>query len=320
MKRIKKKIQEMGRNGKENQIWKKCGSLTIEASLGLSLFVFAVVCLIMPLKMLDTQRKIQMVLESFSKELSQYAYIQYRMINGMEYGAEKQLQAGTAAAEAAGENAVEMKGPLEEPEEITETVVSLFARGAAELYLREKIREAAGEKAVTKLNFSRMELSADGEQIDLQISYGMKLPFSIFTLDSVPALSRSLRRGWIGSEGGRRGGQEGTGEDEIMVYVGKTMSKYHWFSDCHYISNDISSISIDAAGEKLSSGGARYKPCSVCGKNIPPGATVYILPNGKYYHSDQNCSSLAFYVRKVPLTEVEYLGECSYCRRKREGK
>lgn len=299
------------RNGKKKVKDGTDGSLTIEAAFGLSLFVFAVVCLMMPLKMLDTQRKIQMVLESSAKELSQYAYIQYRTSKGEEYGAEKQLCESTSEGE--------RHRPLDEREDVEEAVVSLFVRGAAEVYLRTKIREATGDGAVTKLDFSEMDLSADGERIDLQVSYGLKLPFSIFSIDSVPGLSRCLRRGWIGSEGGRRNSQNGMEKDEVMVYVGRTMTRYHWYSDCHYISNDISAVSIDAVGGKLSAQGAHYKPCSVCGKKVSSGAIVYILPNGKYYHSDKNCSSLAFYVRKVPLKEVEYLGECSYCERKRGG-
>lgn len=38
----------------------------------------------MPMEMLDTQRKIQTVLETTARELSQYAYIFYRRTEGEE--------------------------------------------------------------------------------------------------------------------------------------------------------------------------------------------------------------------------------------------
>lgn len=270
----------------------KNGSLTVEAALGLSLFVFTVICLIMPLKMLDTQRRVQMVLESCSKELSQYAYIQYRISQGEEPELD-QNQGGEDAA------------------------LALFTRSAAELYLRKKIGEAVGSGAVTGLDFSQMDLDEEDGRIDLWVSYRMKLPFSVFTLDSVPAFSRSMRRGWIGREGGKRDGQDREDEENQTVYVGNNMSRYHWFADCHYIFNEISSLSFEDVKNRLSISGRHYKPCGVCGGKAAAGSEVYILPNGKYYHSDANCSSLASYVRKVPLKEVEYLGECSYCRRKK---
>lgn len=274
------------------------GSLTVEAALGLSLFVFAVLCLIMPLKLLDTQRRVQMVLEAFSKELSQYAYLQYRMLEGetVENGREPSL---------------------EEEEGMPGSAAELFGRAAAEVWLRRKLGTALKSGSVEGLDFSGMVLSEDGGTLDIQISYRMKLPFAIFTLDSVPAVSRSLRRGWIGSPGARWNRQEGDGDGEVMVYVGKTMSRYHWFSDCHYISNEIAEVSFDSIGGVINNQGKHYKPCSVCGKGAVSGSCVYILPGGKYYHGSKNCSSLAFYVRKVPLSEVEYLGECSYCKKKK---
>lgn len=276
-------------------------SLTVEAALGLSLFVFAVICLIMPLKMLDTQRRVQMVTEAFAKELSQYAYIRYRMLKGETID--------PAHAEA-GNGGGDMPG----------SVTELFGQAAAEVYLRRKIGAAVKAGSVTGLDFSRMVLSEDGGTIDIYAAYRMKLPFKVFALDSVPAVSRSLRRGWIGSPGARWKGQEEGEDGEVMVYVGKNMSRYHWFADCHYISNDISEVSFDAVSSLKNDQGKHYKPCSVCGKSAGPGSTVYILPGGKYYHSSRNCSSLAFYVRKVPLSEVEYLGECSYCKKKKGTK
>ena len=57
-------------------------SLTLEASLSLTVFIFAVIILAMPMEMLDTQRKIQTVLETTARELSQYAYIFYRRTEG----------------------------------------------------------------------------------------------------------------------------------------------------------------------------------------------------------------------------------------------
>lgn len=269
-------------------------SLTIEAALSLTLFIFAVIILAMPMEMLDTQRRVQTVLETTGRELSQYAYIFYRRAQGEEIR-------DMAGAESSG-------------------MPELFAEGAVRAYIAVKISEAAGKGRISALDLSGTEITGNGEEINLQAKYRLMLPFRVFILDSVPASSRSCKRGWTGSDGGRNsnGGAAGDGT-ETMVYVGRTGTRYHISPNCHYISNDISSLPFDAVKDKLSSSGSRYKPCSVCGSAAGSGTMVYIMPNGRYYHSRQDCSSIAFYVRKVPLSEVEHLGACSYCSGNRGG-
>lgn len=283
-------------SGKYNYKSRPEASLTIEASLSLTVFMLMVFLLMMPMKLLDTQRRVQLVLESAAKDLSQYAYIRYRSLQG-ETGLE-------------GKN----------PEEAGEEALQFLEQAGITVLLMNRIRKAAGDGRVEDLNFGGTSISVDGEWVDLQVKYKLRLHFSLFRLDSVPAAARCFRRGWIGSEGDRQAlGRDTGAEDETMVYIGKNMGRYHWFPDCHYISNDIAAVSYAAVGDKLSVSGTHYKPCSVCGKGSGAGDTVYILPNGSYYHGRRNCSSLTSYVKTVPLSEVAHLGECSYCRRMKEG-
>lgn len=58
--------------------------MTLEAALVLPLFIFASVSLILPMKIMNTERKIQAGLEAAGEELSQYAYLQDVMMNGEE--------------------------------------------------------------------------------------------------------------------------------------------------------------------------------------------------------------------------------------------
>lgn len=269
---------------KQNGYTDSPASLTIEATFSLTIFMFMVILLMMPMQMLNTQRRVQMVLEVTARELSQYAYIRYRLSQGDETIGE---------------------GQSEQKEVV-------FEKAAVCALLAGKISALPGNLKIEKLNFSKTQIDGNGEIIDLYVEYRLKLPFSVFHLDSVPAVARSLRRGWVGSDGGRRELlQSGDGAAQ-MVYVGSGMGRYHRYRDCHYISNNIAAVPYESVENKLSTSGAHYKPCSVCGKKVS-GGTVYILPNGSYYHERKNCSSLAYYVREVPLSEVAHLGECSYC-------
>ena len=150
-------------------------SLTVEASLGLTLFMFTVILLSVPMELLDTQRKIQTVMEDTNRKLSQAAYISYR---------------GIAQGEASGQ---------ENADEIFEIADILADRGVA-LYLAQRIKDTAGKERIESVDCTGSSISLDGERLDLRASYRLRLPFSIFTLDSIPLSSRSLRRGWIGSE------------------------------------------------------------------------------------------------------------------------
>ena len=268
-------------------------SLTIEAALGLTLFMFTVILLSVPMEILDTQRKVQTVLEVTGRELGWQVY----RTSHKEHPAEK--EAGKAA-------------------EADETGLGLWPELPSELilqgYLKEKIQAAAG-KRVSNIQCDASSISENGEWIDLRASYQVRLPFSVFALDHVTLASRSRKRGWIGAEGGYFSQKNGSEEEDEWVYVGRDSTRYHLSPSCHYISNQITAAAYADAvsGALRNSEGRHYKACRYCGKTASADGLVYILPSGEVYHGRQDCSSLAYYVRKVRLSEAEYLGACSYC-------
>lgn len=281
----------MGENGmKRRNIRIASASLTVEASLSLTLFMFTVILLSVPMELLDMQRKIQTVMEDTNRQLSQAAYISSR---GIEQG--------------------ELSGQ-ENADEIFEIADILAGRGTA-LYLAHRIRDTVGGERIESVDCSGSVISLDGERLDLRATYRLRLPFSIFALDSIPLSSRSLRRGWIGSEGGRFKMSSEEEEDRTIVYVGRDSTRYHLSRDCHYISNQINEVPVDQVGGYTNNAGKHYKFCSVCQRSpgSGEGGSAYILPGGEYYHTRADCSSLSYYVREVPLSEVKGLGPCSYC-------
>ena len=102
------------------------------------------------------------------------------------------------------------------------------------------------------------------------------MPFSMLHLKSIPMTARSVRRVWIGREGGLDHGADlGENEEDQTVYIGKTSERYHWFRDCHYLSNKIEAVAWEDLDGFRNSSGSRYRPCSVCGGGT--GGTVYIM-------------------------------------------
>lgn len=267
-------------------------SLTVEAALGLTLFILFSVCMMMPMEMLRTRQKIQTAMEAEAKSLSRYAYILYRLDQGDE-------------------TVLESEETWNEP--WGGDLTGFLAGTAVKARLAGKIRELVGDGRLENLRISRAEIMEDGENIILRAEYSLKLPFSVFHISRLPASSETVRRAWIGSDGERNTGKGENGAQEIMVYIGSSMGRYHLSRSCHYLSNEFTAVSYEEVKEKRNHSGGRYGPCSVCGKEAGDGSTVYIMPNGSHYHSRTDCSSLVSYVREVPLSEVKYLGACSYC-------
>ena len=63
-----------------------CASLTIEAALSLTLFMFTVILLSVPMEILDTQRKVQTVLEVTGRELGWQVYRTSHTVHPADFG------------------------------------------------------------------------------------------------------------------------------------------------------------------------------------------------------------------------------------------
>ncbi|WP_024348099.1 hypothetical protein [Lacrimispora indolis] len=264
---------------------RKNGSLTVEASMVLPFFLFFMVVLMVPMKVMQEGRRIQTALEAAGEEVSQYAYVL------------QQLKLGER---------LETSGIEDFSEEFME---GLTEEGIL-LYVTRRMEGRAGVERLESVSFARSSVLRDNETIDLVMDYRIKIPFSVFGLNSIPMTARSCRRAWIGRKGGSSGSD---GQEDELVYIGKASTRYHRQRTCHYLYNDIMEIPFKEVENARNSSGGKYKPCSRCGRFAEENGSVFIMPSGERYHSDRNCSSIMSYAEAVPLSQVSHLGACSYC-------
>lgn len=251
-------------------------SLTIEGALALSLLVFASVIMLIPMKMMDVQRRVQAGMEACGEELSQMVYLLHIR-----------------------------KDPGEKPSP------GLAQELAAEAYTYAKVMRHVEMKEISSVSFRRSRILEDGETICLVMDYEITLPFSVFRINRFPMQTVTYKRAWVGKKG-KLGEEEVGGEEEVMVYVGKGSTRFHWSDGCHYLENQLVSCKKEEVGAMRNEYGGKYSPCGVCGASKAAG-DVFIFSGGSSYHSSQDCTSITAYVRQVPLSEAAYLGACSYC-------
>lgn len=268
-------------------------SLTLEAAIVLSLFIFAVVCMILPMKIMNTERKIQAALESTGEEFSRYAYLK----DVLEKGEELSIPGASDFAKA---------------------FCGHLAAGAAQGYTQAAVMGHVDTTALRRVRMLRSSVLEDGETFDLILDYEIQMPFPVLGLDALQRTARCRRRAWIGRAGKAGGfgdGVGGQGDPDEIVYVGKDSTRYHRSRSCHYLANNLSAVAYEQVSGMRNDSGGKYYACGVCGAGVGSGGTVYLMPSGTSYHTTKNCRAIVAYARAVKLSEVEHLGGCSYCSR-----
>ena len=115
-----------------------------------------------------------------------------------------------------------------------EALISLISIG----YVRNQVMKHVRQERIEQVSFAKSRILGEDDEIRLVMNYQQKLPFSVFGLDSVPMEAISVRRAWVGAEGGRLKTLAAGQEDEAdpVVYMGKDGTRYHLSPSCHYLS------------------------------------------------------------------------------------
>lgn len=279
-------------------------SITVEAAICLPVWLFFAAALMEPMRWLDRQRRVQTILECFGEELSQAVYLQ-----------------DMAAQD--GENAEKVSGFLggetDGQDDWSREDLELLSSAAAGLWMKGRMEKIADHVTVTNA-----ELPDPAGNICLGVEYRERIPFLPLYRQGISMRAASRRRGWTGLDGKLTEAGDGqadiNGENGSTVYVGAGMGKYHWYRDCHYISNEYEAVSLSQAEKMTNRFGTHYRPCSRCAGSVRGERTVYVTAGGEHYHFNRACSSMVSYVREADLAEVGHLGVCSYCASRKKAE
>ncbi len=260
-------------NEKASRCASENGSLTVEASLVVPLFLFAVSAVLYLFFWLQLQVFVGRALTDTARELSQSAYL-----------TENQENWSTSLG----------------------TVV--FGRYSLEKYLENQPAAEVIKGGVQGISLLGSNWKAEESQLTLRASYQILVPPGLSWFHPITVTQTKTVRGWTGFSGRSKAEQL---LDEDLVYVTEYGRVYHQRLDCHHLKLSIRQTTVEETKDLRNTDGAKYYPCEHCWKN--QGDFAYITEDGNRYHETLNCQGLARGIRTMRISEVGGRPPCSAC-------
>lgn len=253
------------------------GSLTVEASVVLPVFLFLSICLVFFCQVFMIHSEIQGSLFLAARHLS-------GNVIPIEYAVNEELA---------------------NQETLQKVLCIAVAKQKVEEYSGDILDESVclvNGKAGLSYYYSAME----DEYVDLVVNYRVQLPFAFGLRASFPVVQRCRIRAWTGLSGSKKISEE-------MVYVTNNASVYHLNEQCTHLKLTIyriSSLELSTAGNVY---GNKYTACGSCVKNNAASGMVYVTEDGDRYHNRLDCGGLKRYVQQIPKSQAEGMKPCSRC-------
>ena len=258
------------------------GSMTLEASLALPFFLFAVLNILFAVNIIGTQSRINAAMHQVGNKLAFAGYAYENTVADI-------LPDGLAGV----------------------VVTEGYAKGQIVEYVGSSYLENSCVKGgAGGLSFIGSSVMGPEDMIDLRVSYRVKPFASLMGFDGFFLSQRYYGRAWTGYDlTGTAGG--GTQEDP-MVYITKTGTVYHLERNCAYLNPRIETVPAQSVDDKRNASGAKYARCGSCGAGGDSGQ-MFITDYGSSYHKRLDCPALKRTIYTVPLSEGGTRGRCSKC-------
>lgn len=155
------------------------------------------------------------------------------------------------------------------------------------------------------LGVALISSKVEENEITLRAHYTVKLPISLFGIDSIALWNRGTFRKWVGDS------QES--EDKEWVYIAETGEVYHSTDACRAIKLKILRAFARDAAYLRGADGQKYYACRSCAKGCTGEEVIYYTNYGVLYHRKLDCSDIKRTVSKIEFSEVGERRPCSFC-------
>lgn len=259
---------------------KKEGSITVEASMALPLFLFFVINIFSMFDILSVHIQLESALHQTARELAVYGY------------AAKEEDKGELLSSAAGSVAF------------------------SEAYVRSQVNKLIGKDYLNNscirggsggiiYSFSKI---MEKDEIKLKAVYKVEPRIPYIGFKGFYMVTGCTVRAFTGYD---NTGKNTDTSEEQLVYVTETGDVYHFSKSCTHLKLSISRVDYKKLKNRRNDSGEKYKACEKCGKN--PNDKVYITNEGNRYHTTISCSGLKRTIDAIPISQVRNRKACSRC-------
>lgn len=279
------------------------GSLSLEASVCVPLFLLFCIAVISFLQILCLQTDIRARMAETARSMGKKAYIIERLSENdgiISGGPAPDFDADTVSLASAGINPLTIKVWMLSDGRLRSTLEqSRILGGASGLYTYASSYDS--EKGV----------------LDIVACYDYSVPWMTAPFGTLRFVQRMRSCAWIGeSLEKENGGLDGS--EQRTVYVTPTGTVYHLSVGCSYLDLSIHSASYAELARLRNAGGARYERCEECAaKGVY--VQVFITDYGTKWHSSLNCSGLKRTVIEKDISEISGMKLCTKCKNGEHG-
>lgn len=261
-------------------IKQKRGSITIEASLALPLFLFFVINLLSIFDVLAVHIQLESALHQTAREMAVYGY------------------------------AIDK---IDEKEMLSSTLGSV---AFSETYVRNQVNKLIGKDYLNNscikggssgiiYSFSKF---MENDRIELKAVYKVEPKIPYIGFQGFYMVTGCTVRAFTGYDNTEAVAGENA---EQIVYITETGNVYHFSRNCTHLELSISRVDYKGIKKLRNEAGEKYKACEKCGKK--PQSTVYITNEGNRYHTTVTCSGLKRTIEAIPISKVGNKSPCSRC-------
>jgi len=252
------------------------GSMTVEATIILPMFLFLFLSLYSIMEILRIQSDVFIELRETGKEMCAYGYLYEEIGN--------------------------IPGILFSQLYVKEQVINNI--GTERLDSSPIVDGAEGISFIASSVLSNKE-----DLIDLRAIYYVQPDFSFLYKPRYLVCTRFLGRAWTGYD---VTGKKETETDRRYVFITETGKVYHQSLECASLNITIKEVFAHKIDNERNEYGSKYKKCERCARGMEP-VVLYITTDGDRYHYLRECSGLKRTIFTAPLNEVGNRAPCKRC-------
>jgi len=269
------------------------GSMTLEASITLPLFLLFCCSIIYIIHILTLQQSLQNALEESSRKVSRQIYLSDSIKN-------------LSALEKIKLNSKHSDLFLKVTEKVM--IQTLFK----EAFLSKEVENAINKSYIINgcdgINFNNTFLTSNKEEVSFVISYSIKVPFlpSLIKLDFTQSISF---HSFIGISL-----LKDKASSISYVYITVNGAVYHNNPFCSYLLSYAGFYSKDYL-ENIIKDKESFHPCPNCAKKTNMPDKVLLCINSNVYHTRIDCFYISKTISKIPFDTVKDKTLCSRCEK-----